>query len=122
MRATYQLNQEKLDYNFQVLKKRDEENQITRNQQKRKITRYAHNVFISPYQDILLYVPLMNMNHVYFCSFRLQDVLNGLRIKIAKQEKQYRLVDKNLTMTKYYGINAKVTSCYTCLLNFTSND
>ena len=54
MRATYQLNQEKLDYNFQVLKKRDEENQITRNQQKRKITRYAHNVFISPSQDISL--------------------------------------------------------------------
>lgn len=69
MRATYQLNQEKLDYNFQVLKKRDEENQITRNQQKRKIT-------------------------------RLQDVLNGLRIKIAKQEKQYR--DENQQLTEDY--------------------
>ena len=40
MRATYQLNQEKLEYNFQVLKKRDEENTITKSQQKRKITRY----------------------------------------------------------------------------------
>ncbi|XP_061176506.1 dynein regulatory complex protein 1-like [Saccostrea echinata] len=69
MRATYQLNQEKLDYNFQVLKKRDEENQITRNQQKRKIT-------------------------------RLQDVLNGLRIKIAKQEKQYK--DENQQLTEDY--------------------
>jgi dynein regulatory complex protein 1 len=39
MRATYQLNQEKLDYNFQVLRKRDEENTITKSQQKRKITR-----------------------------------------------------------------------------------
>ena len=39
MRATYQLNSEKLDYNFQVLKKRDEENTITKSQQKRKITR-----------------------------------------------------------------------------------
>lgn len=39
MRATYQLNQEKLEYNFQVLKKRDEENTITKSQQKRKITR-----------------------------------------------------------------------------------
>ncbi|CAH1776094.1 unnamed protein product [Owenia fusiformis] len=39
MRATYQLNTEKLEYNFQVLKKRDEENTITKSQQKRKITR-----------------------------------------------------------------------------------
>ncbi|XP_062323000.1 dynein regulatory complex protein 1 [Osmerus eperlanus] len=39
MKATYQLNQEKLEYNFQVLKKRDEENAITKSQQKRKITR-----------------------------------------------------------------------------------
>ncbi|RDD44726.1 Dynein regulatory complex protein 1 [Trichoplax sp. H2] len=39
MRATYQLNQEKLEYNFQVLKKRDEENTVTKSQQKRKITR-----------------------------------------------------------------------------------
>lgn len=41
MKATYQLNQEKLEYNFQVLKKRDEENTITKSQQKRKITRYC---------------------------------------------------------------------------------
>merc|ERR1712226_1002911 len=39
MKATYQLNQEKLEYNFQVLKKRDDENTITKNQQKRKITK-----------------------------------------------------------------------------------
>ncbi|CAL1532912.1 unnamed protein product [Lymnaea stagnalis] len=39
MRATCQLNQEKLEYNFQVLKKRDDENTITKSQQKRKITR-----------------------------------------------------------------------------------
>ncbi|XP_032877372.1 dynein regulatory complex protein 1 [Amblyraja radiata] len=39
MKATYQLNQEKLEYNFQVLKKRDEENTITKMQQKRKIAR-----------------------------------------------------------------------------------
>lgn len=39
MKATYQLNQEKLEYNFQVLRKRDEENTITKSQQKRKITR-----------------------------------------------------------------------------------
>jgi len=39
MKACYQLNQEKLEYNFQVLKKRDEENMITKNQQKRRITK-----------------------------------------------------------------------------------
>jgi dynein regulatory complex protein 1 len=43
MKATYQLNQEKLEYNFQVLRKRDEENTITKSQQKRKITR-LHDV------------------------------------------------------------------------------
>ncbi|XP_041360792.1 dynein regulatory complex protein 1-like [Gigantopelta aegis] len=69
MRATYQLNQEKLEYNFQVLKKRDDENTITKSQQKRKIT-------------------------------RLQDVLNNLRIKLAKQEKQYR--DENTQLTEDY--------------------
>ncbi|XP_072551936.1 dynein regulatory complex protein 1 isoform X2 [Salminus brasiliensis] len=38
-KATYQLNQEKLEYNFHVLKKREDENTITKSQQKRKITR-----------------------------------------------------------------------------------
>uniref|UniRef100_A0A0R3TW61 NYD-SP28_assoc domain-containing protein n=1 Tax=Rodentolepis nana TaxID=102285 RepID=A0A0R3TW61_RODNA len=37
-KATYQLNLEKLEYNFQVLKRRDEENKLTLAQQKRKIT------------------------------------------------------------------------------------
>lgn len=39
MRATYQMNAEKLDYNFQVLKKRDEENTLTVSQQKRRFNR-----------------------------------------------------------------------------------
>ncbi|XP_013068479.2 dynein regulatory complex protein 1-like [Biomphalaria glabrata] len=69
MRATCQLNQEKLEYNFQVLKKRDDENTITKSQQKRKIT-------------------------------RLQDVLNGLKQKLEKQEKAYR--DENLQLTEDY--------------------
>ncbi|GFO13898.1 dynein regulatory complex protein 1-like [Plakobranchus ocellatus] len=69
MRATYQLNQEKLEYNFQVLKKRDDENTITKSQQKRKIT-------------------------------RLQDVLNALRQKLAKQEKAYK--DENSQLSEDY--------------------
>nr|ABH06342.1 hypothetical protein LOC92749 [Bos taurus] len=43
MKATYQLNQEKLEYNFQVLKKRDEESTVIKSQQKRKINR-PHDV------------------------------------------------------------------------------
>jgi dynein regulatory complex protein 1 len=39
MKATYQLNQEKLEYNYRVLQKRDEENAKTKAQQKRKITK-----------------------------------------------------------------------------------
>ncbi|KAJ8409636.1 hypothetical protein AAFF_G00216950 [Aldrovandia affinis] len=39
MKAIYHLNQEKLEYNLHVLKKRDEENSITKTHQKRKITR-----------------------------------------------------------------------------------
>ncbi|KAH0622935.1 hypothetical protein JD844_025864 [Phrynosoma platyrhinos] len=41
MKAIYQLNQEKLEYNFQVLKKRDDENTIIKSQQKRKLNREA---------------------------------------------------------------------------------
>ncbi|KAJ6661168.1 hypothetical protein lerEdw1_015304 [Lerista edwardsae] len=69
MKATYQLNQEKLEYNFQVLKKRDEENTIIKSQQKRKLN-------------------------------RLHDVVNNLRLKLAKQIKQYR--EENLTLTADY--------------------
>lgn len=38
-KATYLLNQEKLEYNLLVLKKQDEENTIIRARQKRKINR-----------------------------------------------------------------------------------
>ena len=38
MRATYQLNQEKLDYNYRVLVERDSENTNTIKQQKKKLT------------------------------------------------------------------------------------
>lgn len=41
MQATYQLNQEKLDYNFRVLVERDSENTNTIKQQKKKLTRMA---------------------------------------------------------------------------------
>ncbi|KAI9344658.1 sperm tail-domain-containing protein [Obelidium mucronatum] len=44
MRATYQLNTEKLEYNFQVLKKREEENASILSTQKRKITRLTDHL------------------------------------------------------------------------------
>ena len=69
MKATFQLNAEKLEYNFQVLKKRDEENVVTISQQKRKLT-------------------------------RLQDLLNNLKIKLAKQEKFNKEECENL-MAEY---------------------
>ncbi|NXT30990.1 DRC1 protein, partial [Pelecanoides urinatrix] len=66
MKAAYQLNQEKLEYNLQVLRKQDEENTITRSHQKRKLN-------------------------------RLQSLLNNLRTKLAKQEKQFREENQSLT-------------------------
>jgi len=39
MRGTYQLNMEKLEYNYQVLKKREEENSIILAAQKRRVTK-----------------------------------------------------------------------------------
>lgn len=40
MRFTYQLNQEKLQYNYSVLVERDAENQFTISQQKRKVAHH----------------------------------------------------------------------------------
>ena len=39
MKATYQLNMEKLEYNYQVLKKREEENSVILAAQKRRVTK-----------------------------------------------------------------------------------
>ncbi|NXX86587.1 DRC1 protein, partial [Urocolius indicus] len=64
-KAVYYLNQEKLEYNLQVLKKQDEQNTIIRTQQKRKLN-------------------------------RLHSLLNNLRTKMAKQEKQFREENQNL--------------------------
>ncbi|KAJ3042074.1 hypothetical protein HDV00_008155 [Rhizophlyctis rosea] len=44
MRATYQLNTEKLEYNYSVLKKREEENGTILGAQKRKITRLTDHL------------------------------------------------------------------------------
>ena len=44
MRATYQLNTEKLDYNFRILSERDMENRITLTQQRKKLQRLSDQV------------------------------------------------------------------------------
>ncbi|CAK8681370.1 dynein regulatory complex protein 1-like [Clavelina lepadiformis] len=90
MKATYQLNQEKLEYNFQVLKKRDEENTITKSQQKRKIT-------------------------------RLQDTLNSLRLKLAKQEKHFKEENQNL-VDEYKRIADQHKELYKKMRHFSAND
>eukprot|EP01147_Barroeca_monosierra_P007715 gene7715-612_t len=73
MRATYQLNTEKLEYNYQVLKKRDEENTVTISSQKRRLN-------------------------------KLQDVVNGLKTKLKKQEQQMQI--ENMTLTEEYTKSA----------------
>lgn len=60
MRAAYQLNQEKLDYNYRVLLERDAENQATITQQKRKISK----------QRDLLSTLMVSCNcHLQLCLF-----------------------------------------------------
>ncbi|KAI8832029.1 sperm tail-domain-containing protein [Chytridium lagenaria] len=65
--SNYQLNTEKLEYNFQVLKKREEENGTILSTQKRKITRLTY------------------------------DHLNMLKSKMAKQEKTFQQEYVSLT-------------------------
>ncbi|XP_036027034.1 dynein regulatory complex protein 1 isoform X5 [Onychomys torridus] len=54
MKATYQLNQEKLEYNFQVLKKRDEESTVIKSQQKRKLNRHFAVIDAEKFREIWL--------------------------------------------------------------------
>lgn len=58
MRATYQLNTEKLEYNFQVLKKREEENGTILGAQKRKINRLTVGIFCD--QDTIVAFSSLN--------------------------------------------------------------
>merc|ERR550519_2097413 len=84
MKATYQLNQEKLEYNFQVLKKRDEENTITKSQQKRKITRL---------QDLLnnLKQKLRKQEHGYCDENQtLSDDLKRMTEQYKELQKKFR--------------------------------
>lgn len=45
VKAICLLNKEKMEYNYQVLKKRDEESLLIRSQQKRRINKYGFRPF-----------------------------------------------------------------------------
>ena len=83
MKATFQLNAEKLEYNFQVLKKRDEENTVTMSQQKRRITRL---------QDTLNTLKGKLSKQEKSC----QDELQGLMDDYRKNTEQYRELQKKV--------------------------
>ncbi len=73
MRAAYQLNQEKLDYNYRVLLERDAENQATITQQKRKISKQ---------RDLLstLMVSFLNLDHLKTRPQALDTYVCGLDV------------------------------------------
>ena len=83
MKATFQLNAEKLEYNFQVLKKRDEENTVTMSQQKRRITRL---------QDTLNTLKGKLTKQEKSCH----DELQGLMDEYRKNTEQYRELQKKV--------------------------
>ena len=83
MKATFQLNSEKLEYNFQVLKKRDEENSITISQQKRRITRL---------QDTLNNLRGKLSKQEKSCKVELQALMEEYR----KNTEQYRELQKKV--------------------------
>uniref|UniRef100_A0AAF6YU70 Dynein regulatory complex protein 1 n=1 Tax=Bos taurus TaxID=9913 RepID=A0AAF6YU70_BOVIN len=91
MKATYQLNQEKLEYNFQVLKKRDEESTVIKSQQKRKINR------IHSTSSVLRTPQAVYSKKKRIYSKNLHDVLNNLRSKYNKQVKQFQEENQSLT-------------------------
>ncbi|XP_003387607.1 PREDICTED: dynein regulatory complex protein 1-like [Amphimedon queenslandica] len=81
MKATFQLNAEKLEYNYQVLKKRDEENMIIISQQKRKLTRL---------QDVLnnLHIKLSKQEK------HNRDEIESLMAEYQKNIEQYKELQK----------------------------
>lgn len=83
MKATFQLNAEKLEYNFQVLKKRDEENTVTMSQQKRRITRL---------QDTLNTLKGKLSKQEKCCRDELQALMDDYR----KNTEQYRELQKKV--------------------------
>ena len=82
MKATYQLNQEKLEYNYQVLQKREEENVKTKAQQKRKITK-LQDVLTNLKKKLIKQVKTFNdENQVLAEEYkRVTDMFNDMQLK-----------------------------------------
>lgn len=87
MKSTFQLNAEKLEYNFQVLKKRDEENTVTISQQKRRLTRQ---------QDTLNNLRTKVSKQEKACQAELDTVMEAHR----KNIEQYREQQKKMKLSQ----------------------
>jgi hypothetical protein len=82
MKATYQLNQEKLEYNYQVLQKREEENVKTKAQQKRKITK-LQDVLTNLKKKLTKQVKTFNDENQMLAEEykRVTDMFNDMQLK-----------------------------------------
>lgn len=82
MKATYQLNQEKLEYNYQVLQKRDEENAKTKAQQKRKLTK-LQDVLTMLKKKLAKQIKVFNDENQQLAEEykRVTDMFNDLQLK-----------------------------------------
>lgn len=92
MRVTYQLNQEKLEYNYQVLKKREEENGSIIGAQKRKINRLAEQLNILKVKSVKQDKSLSQENSALNNDF---DNLNQQYKQLFKKFRLFQQADAN---------------------------
>jgi dynein regulatry complex protein 1 len=85
MRVTYLLNQEKLEYNYKVLKKREEENGAIISAQKRKINRLAETL------NNLKLKSLNQDKHLVQQSHSLQTEFSHLNQQYKQAFKKFKL-------------------------------
>ncbi|KAK9696402.1 Sperm tail [Popillia japonica] len=84
------MNSEKLDYNYQILKKREDENLIINSQQKRRINKlqdvinYNYQI-LKKREDENLIINSQQKRRIN----KLQDVINGLRNGLRKKNQAY---------------------------------
>lgn len=91
MRSTYQLNTEKLNYNFQVLKEREKENMDTVDHQKRKLKRFGVNT------KPPLPAESRGGRNVNGLACRLSATLGALKQKYAEQDRRFKQENHELT-------------------------
>lgn len=89
LKANVLLNSDKLDYNFQVLKKREEENIMVRNQQKRRLSRLNETI-----DNLKLKIKDLKQ-HSSVETFKLTEDIFKWRRKI------FELEEKSVAMTEH---------------------